>query len=645
MHPYSPRLRPEPAEQQASPVTDRPAARHAHRATTVSHLRRFVTVLLATLATVAALLVAAGPSGATTAARPAAASLDCTPTAATAASAATIVTSGSYDGIRLSDNQTRSAQVIIGVGKAMGVYPRGVRVALAVAMQESSLLPWQVAGPYIGLFQQRPNRTTGAYTDFDPSQAIGASRMFFQRLLTLVPKYRTDPRANWRIGEQVQQSGLGTLFAPWNTLATDLTARYYAKVPAYYLAPAGCPAWSGIAPFDPGNIISDKVFYSTGAMTQTQLRNFIANKNAACTGSWCLRNLKVTTPSRAADKYCAAYRGGTKQDVASVISALAVACKVNPQALLVTLQKESGLLTRTKVTAASYAAAFGWHCASTCDPKYAGFFTQAYGAAKQFARYRVDSTKYNYRAGRSSTIAWSAASGCGGSTVRVANAATAALYNYTPYQPNAASLKNYPGTGNRCSSYGNRDFYYLFTDYFGWTGGGAVVTASATTVTLPASPYVPAALSGARISAPNAAVAAGIRAGLARLGTPYVWGGGTYGGPPDQGCIRGAGDLNSCQGVVGFDCSGLTAYVLRQAGFTIPAGSSTQRSGGTRVSWANGKPGDIVGYSGHVAIYLGTIGGVRYMLEAPNVGGFVRVSTVRTSASRPVDTVLHRYWR
>ena len=46
---------------------------------------------------------------------------------------------------------------------------------------------------------------------------------------------------------------------------------------------------------------------------------------------------------------------------------------------------------------------------------------------------------------------------CGTSSVYIQNQATAGLYNYTPYQPNAAALANLYGTGDSCSAYGNRN--------------------------------------------------------------------------------------------------------------------------------------------------------------------------------------------
>ena len=46
--------------------------------------------------------------------------------------------------------------------------------------------------------------------------------------------------------------------------------------------------------------------------------------------------------------------------------------------------------------------------------------------------------------------------------VYVKNKATAALYTYTPYQPNEAALNNMYGLGDRCSAYGNRNFYNMF---------------------------------------------------------------------------------------------------------------------------------------------------------------------------------------
>ena len=167
-------------------------------------------------------------------------------------------------------------------------------------------------------------------------------------------------------------------------------------------------------------------------------------------------------------------------DAATVIATVSTACGINPQVMLVTLQKESQLLDRTDPTETTYNAAWGWHCPDTgpggtanCDPAYAGLFNQAYGMAKQWSRYRVDPGKYHYQAGQTVTILWNVAeSRLRGSTSHHREPGHRALYNYTPYQPNAASLAAYPGTGDACSTYGNRNFFYLFVKNFGPTGGG-----------------------------------------------------------------------------------------------------------------------------------------------------------------------------
>jgi cell wall-associated NlpC family hydrolase len=411
----------------------------------------------------------------------------------------------------------------------------------------------------------------------------------------------------------------------------------------------------GSTVFDPGFIISDEVFYDTQAMTAEQIQAFLDTHGAACEGPSCVRNLRVTTPDVPADQYCAAYSGGTDELASAVLARASAACGINPQVMLVTLQKESALVTKTSVAPSSYNAAWGWHCpdsgpggSANCDPKYAGFFNQLFGMAKQWSRYKVDPGKYHYQAGETETILWNVAeTGCGGTEVTIRNTATASLYNYTPYQPNAAALASYPGVGDRCSAYGNRNFFFLFQKYFGVTGGGvsAAIAVNGVQVTIPDLPSVAPEVRGAVVTAPNEDVARGIAAGFASIGLPYVWGGGTNGGQADQGCSRGGSSKNSCSGTVGFDCSGLTAYVLTTAGFAVGSNSGSQRAGGQSVPWSAGQAGDIIGYSGHVAIYLGKINGVDYLLESPNVGRHVQIRAVygRTSGSS-ADSMLHRYW-
>ena len=55
----------------------------------------------------------------------------------------------------------------------------------------------------------------------------------------------------------------------------------------------------------------------------------------------------------------------------------------------------------------------------------------------------------------------------------------------------------------------------------------------------------------------------------------------------------------------GADCSGFTQSVFKAFGYSLPRNSTSQRSVGREVSYAEAEPGDIICYPGHVAIYIG----------------------------------------
>ncbi|WP_461474651.1 LGFP repeat-containing protein [Microbacterium sp. HJ5] len=247
---------------------------------------------------------------------------------------------------------------------------------------------------------------------------------------------------------------------------------------------AGSPASTGIVAaadlsgFQPGNIISDGVFFNRSTMSEAQIQSFLQSKVKACqAGYTCLKDYYDTSRTTTSDAMCGAYSGGVRERASRIIYKVAQACGINPQVILVMLQKEQGLVASTAPSAYNYRAAMGQGCPDTagCDTRYYGFFNQVYGGAWQMKRYANPPGTSQfftwYAPGKTWNLLYHPNRACGSAPVAIQNQATANLYYYTPYQPNAAALRAGYGTGNSCSSYGNRNFYNYFTDWFGSTRG------------------------------------------------------------------------------------------------------------------------------------------------------------------------------
>ncbi|SDR81557.1 hypothetical protein [Agrococcus carbonis] len=228
------------------------------------------------------------------------------------------------------------------------------------------------------------------------------------------------------------------------------------------------------ADFNPGNIISDQNFFDGDAMSASEVQSFLNAQVRQCeTGYTCLKDYRQNAPSMPSNAYCAAMPARDNDTAASIITRVAQACDVSPRVLLVLLQKEQSLVSLTRPTQIRYDRATGFACPDTapCDSSFGSFFYQVYYAARQFQRYAKHPESYNHRAGQQNRVLFHPNAACGSSTVYIANQATAGLYNYTPYQPNAAALTNLYGTGDSCSAYGNRNFWRMWTDWFGNPAG------------------------------------------------------------------------------------------------------------------------------------------------------------------------------
>ena len=138
-----------------------------------------------------------------------------------------------------------------------------------------------------------------------------------------------------------------------------------------------------------------------------------------------------------------------------------------------------------------------------------------------------------------------------------------------------------------------------------------------------AKPSKPSGGSGSSTSKPgNASLGQQIaNKGLEYVGYPYKMGG------------------NSLTN--GIDCSGFVQQIHKKFGISTPRTSGAIRGGGKSVSVSNMLPGDVVCYSGHVAIYIGNNKIVHASNSAPYPKG-----GIKTTSPADYRTILavRRYW-
>jgi hypothetical protein len=264
------------------------------------------------------------------------------------------------------------------------------------------------------------------------------------------------------------------------------------------LPPEKAGALSG-SQFVAGRIIDDFVFKNNASMSASAIQAFLNSKVQNCdtngtqaSGHWytaanryytraewgalngepapftCLKSYYENPTTKANNLHGAAIPSGAKS-AAQLIWDVSQQYGLSPKVLIVLLQKEQGLVTDDWPWTVEYKSATGYGCPDTapCDSQYYGFYNQISNAAWQFNYYADHPTSFNFRKGLTNNISYSPSGGCGTGPVMLQNQSTTNLYIYTPYQTNQAALNNLYGTGDGCSSYGNRNFWRYFNDWFG----------------------------------------------------------------------------------------------------------------------------------------------------------------------------------
>ncbi len=221
--------------------------------------------------------------------------------------------------------------------------------------------------------------------------------------------------------------------------------------------------------FNPELIISDSVFRNADSMTASQIQWFLESKDSTCLKDKYVLSLHDSDSDGLGDEPYGLGKNN-KVRVSALIKQASRIYGINPRVILATLQKEQGLITRQDCPTWRYNTALGYGCpdSAPCDNSAYGFTRQIDYGTWHFRGFFLDTYPVPPTVPGTKKIQYNPDSRCGGKTITIRNRATAALYSYTPYQPNQYTLNggvddSYPN----CGAFGNLNFWRYYTMWFG----------------------------------------------------------------------------------------------------------------------------------------------------------------------------------
>lgn len=180
---------------------------------------------------------------------------------------------------------------------------------------------------------------------------------------------------------------------------------------ASFVLCSALPAQAGI--FDPGLVLTDQELFNTKTMSGEQIQEFLDGHEGV------LKDYFETDID------------GLLKTASMIIADAAERNQVNPQYLLVLLQKEQGLITNPTPKPSQLDWAAGYAACDSCDVDHPGL-QQYKGFAKQIDR-AAWRTRYFYEHPEEFTYIEGEIGIVNNQEVFMKNRATAALYNYTPH--------------------------------------------------------------------------------------------------------------------------------------------------------------------------------------------------------------------